>query len=274
MGWLMQGVTLVFDAIFAPLGWVSPIAGLTIVALVTAVLALLVVKRTSNQARVRRAKDGMYAALLEMRLFNDDIAAVLRAQWDVLRSNGRYLAAAFVPVLWLILPFGLVAAELDAFYASDGLALNQPAVLTAHLRDGSTLNSGDVTLAVPSGVDADSATLWFPATRDLVWRLHAVAAGRYALVVRTPSENVSKTLVASDAVARRSPSRTRQTGLAMLEPSSEPPLDAASAFDAISLTYPPRDMDVFGWHAPWWALYGALVIVFGFALSRPLHVEI
>src|SRR5579862_9037227 len=118
MTWLMRGLTTVFDAIFAPLGWVSPMLGLALAALVTSVLALVVVKHTSNQARVRRAKDGMYAALLEMRLFNDDIAAVLRAQWDVLRSNGRYLAAAFVPVLWLILPFGLVAAELDAFYAS------------------------------------------------------------------------------------------------------------------------------------------------------------
>jgi len=271
---ILGGVTAVFDAIFAPLGWVSPVPGLALAALVTAVLALVVVKHTSNQARVRRAKDGMYAALLEMRLFNDDIAAVLRAQWDVLRSNGRYLAAALVPMLWLIVPFGLVVVELDAFYATDGLTLNQPAVLTAHLRQDQAIEVHDVHLVAPQGIAEDSPTLWFPATQDFAWRLRPIARGSYTLVISTPAGNVSKSVVVSDAVTRRSASRTTSQGLAAIEPSSEPPLDEAGAFDAVSLTYPPRDLAVFGWTLPWFVVYGALVIVFGFALSRVLHVEI
>jgi hypothetical protein len=273
MTWLMRGVTTAFDAIFAPLGWVSPLVGLMAAGLVTAVLALLVVKRTSNQARVRRAKDGMYAALLEMRLFNDDIAAVFRAQWDVIRYNGRYLAAALVPMLWLIIPFGVVVAELDAFYAADGLLPNQPALLTAHVRDGQTI-AGDARLVVPDGIGLESPAIWFPATRDVVWRLTPVAAGHYTVVIETPAEKVSKTVVVSNAVTRRSPSRGTDQGLAVLEPASEPPLATASAFDAVTVTYPSRDLDVLGWHVPWFVIYGAFVIVFGFALSRVFHVEI
>ena len=274
MSSVSRGVTGVFDAIFAPLGWVSPIVGLTVAALITAVLALLVVKHTSNQRRVRRAKDAMYAALLEMRLFNDDIAAVLRAQWDVLRANGTYLAAALVPMLWLAIPFGLVVAELDAFYAATGLAPHQTVVLTAHLRDGQTLAASDVRLTVPPGLRSDSPTLWFPATRDFAWRLETIDRGAYEVVISTPGGDVRKSLLVSDDVARRSTSREAASGFARLEPTSEPPLDAASAFDAVSLTYPPRDLEIAGWHLPWFVIYGTLVIVFGFALSRLLHVEI
>lgn len=274
MAWLMGGVTTMFDAIFAPLGWVSPIVGLAIVALVSAVLALLVVKHTSNQARLRRAKDGMYAALLEMRLFNDDIAAVLRAQWDVIRSNGRYLAAALVPMLWLVLPFGVLVAELDAFYAADGLTPNQSTLLTAHVRDGQTVAPDQVRLVLPTALRLDSPAIWFPATRDLIWRFHPTVAGQFSVVIETPSEQITKTVVVSDGIARRSASRGVNQGLAMLEPTSEPPLTGASAFDAVSLAYPARDLAVFGWHLPWFVIYGTLVIVFGFALSRLFHVEI
>jgi hypothetical protein len=274
MAWLMRGVTTVFDAIFAPLGWVSPLVGLTVAALVTAVLALLVVKHTSNQVRVRKAKDGMYAALLEMRLFNDDLAAVLRAQWDVLRYNGRYLAAALVPMLWLLLPFGLVVAELDAFYADTGLAPNQAAVLTAHLRDGQTVAADQVHLVLPHGIGQDSPALWFPATRDVVWRLRPLESGTYTVTIDTPTETIAKSVVVSDAVARRSRARERPRGLAIIEPASEPPLADGSAFDAVSMTYPSRTVEVLGWHPPWFVIYGTLVIVFGFGLSRLLHVEI
>jgi hypothetical protein len=177
-------------------------------------------------------------------------------------------------MLWLIVPFGLIVTELDAFYATTGLALNQPVVLTAHVRDGQTLAASTVDLQLPPGLASASPTLWFPATREFAWRLRPTAQGSYTVLISTPSGTVGKSVVVSDAVARRSDARDSPEGLAALEPSSEAPLDASSAFERLSLTYPPRELEVFGWSLPWFVIYGTLVIVFGFALSRVLHVEI
>ena len=270
----LRGLTATVDLLFAPLAWWPPLVGLTVVALATACLALLVIKRTSNQARLRAAKNGMYAALLEMRLFNDDLGAILRAQLDVFRFNGRYLRASLVPVLWLIVPFGLLLAQLEAFYAYDGLTPHAPTLVTAHVKAGQALAAQSASLEVPTGIRTDTPAVWFPATSDLVWRIVPDSASEALVVIHTGSQALAKTVVVSGGVARRSPVRPSATWRAELADPSEAPLPVESPFDRVSVAYPARALTIAGWATPWWGVYGALTLVFGLALSRLFRVEI
>ena len=52
---------------------------------------LIVFKKTSNQARLEAVKKQIHACLFELRLFSDDLPAILRAQGEILRHNLRYL---------------------------------------------------------------------------------------------------------------------------------------------------------------------------------------
>ena len=68
-----------------------PLAGLLVISLITAVLALLVMRLVSDQPRLRATRRRMQAALFEIRLHADDPVAVLRSFGDVLIQNAIYL---------------------------------------------------------------------------------------------------------------------------------------------------------------------------------------
>jgi len=268
-----RGLTAAVDVLFYPLGWLPPLGSLAVVAFVTASLALWVVKRTSDQGRLRAAKDGIYAGLLEMRLFNDDLAAILRAQVDVLKYNARYLRASLVPILWLIVPFGLLVAQLESYYAYRGLTPHEPALVTAHLRAEAS-GAEQLALEAPQAIHADTPAVWFPASHEVVWQVVPEATGEYSIRVRLDSEMLSKTVVVSDAVGRRSTVRPAAGWLDQIEYPSEPPLPADSRVDAITVGYPPRDLTLFGWRTPWVVIYFAFTMLFGLAIARVLRIEL
>jgi len=270
---LNRAATAVVDVLFYPLAWLSPVVGLALVALVTAILALWVVRRTSDQRRVRAAKNGMYAALLEMRLFNDDLAAILRAQGEVLRYNARYLRASLVPILWLIVPFGLLIGQLESYYAYRGLTPHEPALVTVHVRPGAN-SAESLTLETPSAIRAETPAMWFPSTNEVVWRVVPEAEGEYAIGVHQGSATLTKTLIVSDAVRRRSTVRPAASWLDQIEYPSEPPLPADSRVEAITVGYPPRELTILGWRTPWVVIYGALTVLFGLGLGRVLRIEL
>ena len=61
--------------------------------------------RTSDQrAHPRRQARRLHAALFEIRLFNDDLSAIFRAQAEMLRHNLTYLRLSLVPMIWMFVP--------------------------------------------------------------------------------------------------------------------------------------------------------------------------
>ena len=53
-------------------------------------------------------KRQIHACLFEIRLFNDDLPAILRSQMEILRHNLNYLRLSAVPMLWMIVPLVIV----------------------------------------------------------------------------------------------------------------------------------------------------------------------
>ena len=111
----------VFDVLLRPLASLPALASLALVSLVTAIVMLLVVRGTSNQRALDDVKRQIHAALFEIRLFNDDLRAIFRAQGDMLRHNATYLRLSLVPMLWMIVPLALVMAQLQFHYGYQGL---------------------------------------------------------------------------------------------------------------------------------------------------------
>ena len=90
---LNRALTWLFDAIMGPLERLPPMAGLGLLSLGTAVAVLLAFKWTADQPALVASKRAMQAAIFEMRLFNDDLAALLRAQGEVLAPHPEVPAA-------------------------------------------------------------------------------------------------------------------------------------------------------------------------------------
>src|SRR5439155_14898969 len=153
------GLDALFDALLRPLAPLPPLASLTLVSLLTAVVMLLLVRRTSNQQALDRVKRRIHASLFEIRLFNDDLRAIFRAQRDMLRENVTYLRLSLAPMLWMIVPFVLVIAQLQFQYGYDGLETGRPVLLTAHVRSGAAV-------AGPPNVAGKAATTEQPRSAE------------------------------------------------------------------------------------------------------------
>jgi hypothetical protein len=268
-------MTLLFDTLFAPVFRLAPLASLLLISLATAAVLVLVVARVSDQAGVASSKRAIHAALLELRLFNDDLGAVLRALADILRQNGRYLRLSLVPMLWMAGPLVFVVAQLQAFYGYDGLTPGRPALVKAQWRPGAagTGTTTLPTLEVPAGIRLDTEAVRLAQSTEVLWRIVPTQPGDFVITLRAGPSTASKSLHVSSHPARRSPARVSASLFDQVLYPSEPPLPSDGPFAAITVSYPETEVEVLGLHVHWLLAYlllstaGALLLARWFAIA-------
>src|SRR5689334_1645035 len=135
MSALNRALTLLFDLLLSPFDRLPPLVGLSILALITAIAVLLAFKWTSDQARLAAAKRAMQAAIFEMRVFNDDLVLLFRAQGGVLRHTLSYLRYSFAPTVWLLLPMLALLLHMEFRFGYAGLSVGQSVLLKATVAD-------------------------------------------------------------------------------------------------------------------------------------------
>jgi uncharacterized membrane protein (DUF106 family) len=265
------GLTRATDVLLAPFSALPPLVGLSVASLMTAAGMLVVFKRTSDQARLAAVKRSIHAALFEIRLFNDDLRAIMRAQLEMLRHNGTYLRLSLAPMLWVIVPLAFVIGQLQFHYGYAPLQPGDRVLLKVQLREGS---GEGVVLEAPPEVRLDTPAVWLPGAKEVVWRVSPSRAGRYDLRVKVGSDTYTKSLRAAGGVVRRSPMRLDTSIVNQFLYPSEPPLPDDAPVAAITVAYPEQDLEVFGWSLNWMVWYFGLSLIFAFALRKPFGVTI
>jgi len=245
----------VIAAVLGPFAAWPPLVGMTVMALLTAIVLLIAFKWTSNQRAIADAKRQVQAGLFELRLFQDDPRLMARAAGGLLLQQARYLRYAFVPVLWVFLPLSILIAHLDTYYSVDALHPGASAIVIVH----TTGDGGTLTLEAPPGLRVETPCVWAPSRREGAWRIAADREGDYNLRVTWPGASAPLTkqvrVTRADAtptnIARPSVRPAGRTWDEFLHP-GESPLPPDAPIDAIAITYPPRALDVgFGFTLPW-----------------------
>ncbi len=262
----------IFDGLLYPFRGLPPVVGLSVLSLLTAVVLLLVFKKTSDQQGLEAVKRRIQGALFEIRLFNADLRAILRAQREILRNNLTYLRHSAVPMLWTLPPLVLVMAQLQFHYGYRGLDVGSRVLLKVAYREGDVPESKpQLQVVAPPGLRVESPPVWIPSLRELAWNLVAEEAGDYEIHFSAGQEGITKTVRVTDAIVRRSPIRVSGF-LAELVYPAERPLPRDSPFESIEVIYPDAYVSAFGWDLHWMIVYFLLSIVFVFTLRKPLGV--
>jgi hypothetical protein len=247
--------------------------GLLIVSLLASVGMLLVFKATSNQPKLDAVKRQIHACLFEIRLFNDDLVAILRAQMEILRHNLRYLGLSTVPMLWMIAPLLLVIAQLQFHYGYEGLVPGQDFLVEVRLEaQGESLTRPVASLETPGGLTVETPAVWIPSERELAWRLRARDWGNHELKVRVDGQELAKTVQVSRGLGRRSPVRLEAGFWNELLYPAEEPLPKGSPVVSISVGYPEAYVSLLGWPVHWLVVFFVLSVVFAFALRSRFGV--
>ncbi len=189
-----------------------PIGALVLISIVTAVGMLLVFKKTSNQTALEAVKKRIHACLFEIRLFNDDLRAIFRAQFEILRTNLTYLRLQLVPLVFILPPMILLLTQLQPHYGYQGLHIGEPVLVKVRVADslaGEGAAKPAVDLDVPSGLKLETPAVWIPSRGELAWRMVAEAAGEYDLTVHLGDESFDKSVKVSEEFLSRSPLQGR-----------------------------------------------------------------
>jgi len=273
MSFLNAVLRRVFDLILLPFQGLPPIVGVAVVSAVGGIGALMVYKLTSNQEALARVKDQIAASFFEIRLFNDDMFAILRAQWDLLRNNLRYMGLNLVPMAWMIVPFFLVIAQLQFHYGYEGLTPGRTALLSVALEE-ETATRPEIALELPEGLRLDSPAVWSPALGEVAWRIVPEREGQYELGLTVSGEKLTKSLRVDTRPVRRSPARLRGTFLNQLLYPAETPLPADSAVHSINISYPEAEIDALFFSTHWMVVFLVLSIAFAWLMRKRLGVTL
>ena len=274
------------SAVLYPFGGLHPLIGLTVVSLVVAVLMLLVFKATSNQEGLAEVKRQIHASLFEIRLFNADLGAILRAQGDLMKHNLRYLGYSVVPMLWMIVPFVLLIAQLQFHYGYEPVRPGEPVLVEANLAEGwqDGVEAEDVQgftkpvvhLTTSEGVRVETPALWAPELSELSWRVVAEEPGEHELAIEVAGERYTKLLHAGEGLDTRrllSPIRTGRDFLMQLLYPAEPPLNDGP-LEEIRVSYDDASVWFLGWNTHWIIVFFILSIAFAFLLRNRFGVTI
>ena len=266
---------VVFDALMMPFRGIGPWWALLLISVLSAVISLFVFKWTSNPEKVEASKRGMQAALFEIRLFNDDFLAILRATADMMLCNMKYIyALLLLPTIVMMVPFTMAYFHLDPFYSFEGLEPGQSAILRVEVDESSAAERPDIQLETPQGISVETPAVWVPSEREMSWRIRADEAGEYDLTVHHRGVASTKTAVVSDALVRKSNERPDTRLFAQLENPSESPLEAASGLQAIELNYPETDDMLFGFLPTWLLVWIGLMILFAVLMKDLVGVTL
>jgi hypothetical protein len=263
-----------FDLLLLPFRTLPPLVGLLVVSVIGALGMLIVYKKTSNQKRLETVKRQIHACLFELRLFSDDLPAILRAQGEILRHNLRYIGLSLVPMAVMLVPLALVVAQLQFHYGYRGLRPNEDFLVKVRLKEGHADTRPRATLQAPAGLAVQTPAVWIPAERELAWRLRAAQWGDYELKLQLDGREYLKSAQVSEAVRRRSPVRLAPGLVNQLVYPAEDPLPRDAPVESISVGYAESEVPVLGHPVNWLVLFVLLSIGFAFALRRRMGVTL
>jgi hypothetical protein len=264
-----------FGLLFLPFRHLNPWFGMAFISLLTGLLMLFIFRLTSNQEGIRKVKDRIKAHLLELRLFKDNMSVTMTAQGRILRANLRYIGYSARPMLVMMVPLVLILIQLNLWFGYEPLRPGESAIVKVKLEGSRNPIDLDAALEPPSGVVVETPPLRVEEEKEIDWRIRAESPGIHELTVKLEGQSLAKSVVIGAAGWERiSPVKVRRGFLEELINPGEKPLPAGTPVRSIEVLYPSKRLEVLGLRLHWLVAYFALSILFGFALKRPLKIEI
>jgi hypothetical protein len=287
---LFGAVNAASNAVCAP--WFALLAPLpaTVQVLITAVpvtlFALLVFRFVSDQDGIRIAKDRIKAHLLELWLYKDDPAVLIRAQGQVVVHSLAYLGYSLVPMLVMLGPVALLLVQIESRFAWRAPAPGEGVIVTVTVAGGAPAPTPgaavggapaptiapqpDDAIGAP-GLTAETPALHIPDRNQVLWRIRGEFPGEHTAGIDVAGERVERRIVVGDGGLPLAPATYRENDWRILGYPAERPLPADSPMNSVEVDYPRARAEWLGLSSMSWLLFGA-TLVLGFALRGALGV--
>lgn len=245
--------TLLFDGLVAPFGS-HRTAALVVLSLVSGAALALLYKATSDQERIKRAREVFKARILEMRLYPDDIVLITRALWGAIASQGTYLRIALKPIVIVLVVALPLFFQLEARFAPAPITPQERFLVTTTLAPGMDVRGGEVSLKASDGLAVDPKPVRALASREIVWRVTAHDHGDQSLTLSAFGSTYRIPVVTTARAGTIGTRRSRSFADALLHPGL-PPIPRNSPIAAVHIGYADDDYTVLGHRGGWLAVF-------------------
>lgn len=265
-------LTRAFDLCLAPFSGMAAMWGVAVVSVVSGIVLLLIFGKTSNQRKIRQLKDKMKGHMLEMWIFRDSAAVVLKAQGRVFWNLARYTACFLPSFVIVLVPVLLIMIQLQARYGYAPLRPGESAFLSLLYTKPVSADAMSVDLTAPDGVTVETPALRIPESREVDFRIRADKAGQHRIVATVGGERFAKIVCVGNADRAMSPVRSSRMLARLLYP-AEPGLPSGS-LESITVRYRAARMTLWGLSFHWVWPFLILSLAAGFALKGVFRVEL
>lgn len=253
----------------AVVDWLPSLVGLLIITVGTGGGALWVVKATSNQERLVRARHRMAAAIYEMRLYLDSPRRIVWAQLRLVEASLSYTVQTLPGLAVLMGPFGLIYLHLELRHGFEPHAEGSIVILGVKLTDPQAASSVSVE-GDRAGIEVDLGPVIAERKGEVYHRLRVLAPGRHAVRVQVGEESFDKMVVASP---KEPVSLERVAGISHLwAASTEHGLPSDGPVQRIWVSQDGADTRWLG--VSWWLIWLVGSIVAALLLRRPFGAEL
>lgn len=263
----------VFNILFLPFKNVDPVWAMLAISAVAGVVMLLVFKATSDQAGIKRAKNLVKGHFLAIRLYKDDIGLMLDTMKNIISSNLLYMKQSLRPMLFLMVPVGIVLIQLGIRYEFRPLRTGERVVVTLGVADDS-VELSEVELILPAGLVAEMPPVRIEQVREVNWRIRAEKAGVFTLSFKYGDKVVEKRLQIVDSlVPITAQIASHDLGITLMNP-AEASLPSGSFASVVSILYPKREAEFWGITMHWLVAFFVFSLIVAFGLKGTLGVEV
>lgn len=239
--------TFLGDITYAMLGWLPGWLSLTIVSSALGLIMLVAFRYTSNQVQIARAKDGIKANLLALKLYKDDLLVTFKTQGRLLWAVARLQRYILTPVAIMAFPMLLLLAQMAARHQWRPLAEGETALVRVK-PDNAAAAPSDLRLESGGGVAVEVGPL--RGQGDIVWRIRGIEPGRHQLTVKAGGQTYAKEVVVGPPLSRVSALRPGKEWTAQLLYPIEPVVPPSGFLREILIEYPPLPHWYYG--SDWW----------------------
>ena len=271
LAWLNAGASPIGRTVFGFIGVMPGWLSNSIISLVAGVGMLWVFKHTSNQTAIGRARDGIKADLLSLRLFKDSLAVTFGAQGRMIKGAGLLFVHAMVPLAVMLVPIMLLLGQMGVWYQFAPLAVGEEAVVAMKLAPSDEWPT--VRLQPNDAVEVAVGPMASPGAGEVWWTLRAIKPGNHTLTFDVGGETVTKALAVGSHPMRVSKRRPDMSFTDVLLHPDEKPFRAADTVRWIDIQYASSVSWTSG--ADYWVIYFFIAsIVFALLFKGMLGVRI
>ncbi len=273
MNALGHAINRFFDLLLMPLAAVPQLA-MVAVSVLTAALALLIFKHTTDQRKLDLRRDRLLGHIYEMGLYQDHLSVLARIQGRLAVANLRYLAVTLPALLALLVPMVIVVVQLESRFAHRPLGAGETTLFSVQAAPAHGGQVAGLELDVPAGVVVEAGPVRNRTAGTVAWRLRVEDPGAGPLQVVLDGKLLAERRLRPDGALPRL-GQASGTGVldAILAPGAEP-LPAGGILSRMTLQLPQRQTRYLGLELNWLVAFCVFSLLGGLVLKGPLKVSL